>query len=111
MGNAVSHAVKQVDGGDEARREAEDVLNRLVVLSEVKAANHYHKVLHDPIHKDLLPIDKVVRRQHVTHCCVKTDSEAVRQATEEYLGPYVKAEIVCWTTAWSGSESTTLTEE
>ncbi|PPJ59799.1 hypothetical protein CBER1_04342 [Cercospora berteroae] len=94
MGNAISSVLRDAEGSNKSRREMEDVLNRLVVLAEVKATTHYQRVSTNPIDGDVLPIDKILRRLHVAHCCVKRDAGAAREAIEQYLGRYLKPEII-----------------
>ncbi|KAF2214534.1 hypothetical protein CERZMDRAFT_95797 [Cercospora zeae-maydis SCOH1-5] len=94
MGNAISSVLRDAKGSEKSRREMEDVLSRLVVLAEVKASRHYHRVSTNPIDEDILPVDEILRRFHVAHCCVKRDAGAARDVIEQYLGRYLKPEII-----------------
>ncbi|USW50540.1 hypothetical protein Slin15195_G038590 [Septoria linicola] len=94
MGNSTSTLINKSPGSHSTRREVEDVLNRLVVLSEVKATTHYQRVIKSPIDADILPIERIVRRLHVVHCGIKQNADVVSNLVEEYLGQYFKTEIL-----------------
>lgn len=96
MGNVVSHVMRHHRGSTLARREIEDVLNRLSVLAEVKARNHHSRVTSHPIDAEILPIEKVVRKVHLAHCGVSSGNvKAVQDAIEEHFGYYMVGDIVC----------------
>jgi len=83
-------------GSTLARREIEDVLNRLSVLAEVKARNHHSRVTSHPIDAEILPIEKVVRKVHLAHCGVSSGNvKAVQDAIEEHFGYYMVGDVVC----------------
>ncbi|KAM3422346.1 hypothetical protein BST61_g2705 [Cercospora zeina] len=94
MGNAISSVLRDAKGSNKSRREMEDVLSRLVELAGVKATTHFHRVSTNPIDEDILPIDKILRRFHVAHCCVKRDAGAAQEVIQQYLGRYLKPEII-----------------
>lgn len=96
MGNVVSNVMRHHRGSNLARREIEDVLNRLSVLAEVKARNHHSRVTSHPIDAHVLPIEKVVRRVHLAHCGVSSGNvKAVQDAIEEHFGYYMVGDVVC----------------
>lgn len=96
MGNVVSHVMRHHRGSTLARREIEDVLNRLSVLAEVKARNHHSRVTSHPIDAEVLPIEKVVRKVHLAHCGVSSGNvKAVQDAIEEHFGYYMVGDVVC----------------
>lgn len=96
MGNVVSNVMRHHRGSNLARREIEDVLNRLSVLAEVKARNHHSRVTSHPIDANVLPIEKVVRRVHLAHCGVSSGNvKAVQDAIEEHFGYYMVGDVVC----------------
>lgn len=96
MGNVVSHVMRHHRGSTLARREIEDVLNRLSVLAEVKARNHHSRVTSHPIDAEILPIEKVVRKVHLAHCGVSSGNvKAVQDAIEEHFGYYMVGDVVC----------------
>lgn len=96
MGNVVSNVMRHHRGSTLARREIEDVLNRLSVLAEVKARNHHSRVTSHPIDAEILPIEKVVRKVHLAHCGVSSGNvKAVQDAIEEHFGYYMVGDVVC----------------
>jgi hypothetical protein len=96
MGVAVSKFIEEVEGQDEKKKTANDALNALKVLCDVKAKAFFDEIVSDTASAGakLLPVNKVTAKDHSTYCNFKKDAESTSNEINSAIGSFIKGEVV-----------------
>jgi hypothetical protein len=96
MGAAISKFIETVEGQDEKKKTANDALNSLKALCDVKAKAFFDEIVSDTASAGakLLPVDKVTAKDHQTYCNFSKDAKDTANEINNAIGSFVKGEIV-----------------
>lgn len=96
MGAAISTFIEGVENQDEKKKMANDALNALKLLCDVKAKAFFDEIVSDTASAGakLLPVDTVTAKDHQTYCNFSRDAQKTGDEVNNAIGYYVKGEIV-----------------
>ncbi|KAJ0382486.1 hypothetical protein COL922a_012483 [Colletotrichum nupharicola] len=96
MGAAISKFIESVENQDEKKKTANDALNSLKNLCDVKAHSFYEEIVSDTASagSKLLPVDKVTAKDFQTYCNFSKDAEKTGEEINNAIGNFVKGEIM-----------------
>jgi|SRR5690242_15901398 len=96
MGAAISKFIEGIENQDEKKKTANDALNALKLLCDVKAKAFFDEIVSDTASAGakLLPVDKVTAKDHQTYCNFSKDAQKTGDEINNAIGSFVKGEIV-----------------
>jgi hypothetical protein len=96
MGAAISKFIESVENQEEKKKTANDALNSLKNLCDVKAKAFLDEIVSDTASAGakLLPVDKVTAKDYQTYCNFSKDAEKTSAEINSVIGSFVKGEIV-----------------
>ena len=97
MGAAISQFLKDMDNKDEKKQVAEDSLNSLQALCDVKAKAFFDEIVSDTASAGakLVPVKTVTAKDYQTYCNFSQDAEKTAAEINNAIGSFVKGDIVC----------------
>ncbi|KAL1842721.1 hypothetical protein VTJ49DRAFT_4359 [Mycothermus thermophilus] len=96
IGAAISSFIDTVDQQDEKKKTANDALNSLMDLCDVKSKAFFDEIVSKTASEGarLLPIDKVTAKDYQTYCNFSKGAESTAQEINNAIGSFVKGEIL-----------------